>query len=1078
MTEPIDPDETRRSLLELAVAEYLEGVDSSHPFDVERWLERHLPIKSDLLAFLETEQAVKENFRGPVEPDGADGASELELTAAFDERFSGRQASRLTPDQSLTRIGSYRLGRFLGSGGMGRVYEGTDQLGNRVAIKVLSSNLIDSPEALLRFKQEGKIASTINHPRCVFVKAADESNGQPYIVMELVTGQTLKDLVIDGQPVSIRQAVQAILDVLDGLEEAHAHGLIHRDIKPGNCYLEANGRVKLGDFGLARSSSDESDLTRTGEFIGTPLFASPEQVKGYPIDHTSDVYSVCATLYFLLTGLPPFPGPSATSVIAKIVSESPEPLRKLNPSVSERLERIVLRGLSRDKKQRFQSVSELKQALKPCLSGQPTFATWGRRIAAYGIDLSLTGLASTLFFLLFSIDSKSVVPSLETYLIFLVPLGLYYLGFEGWGRALPGKRLLRLELNDRQTGDQLTRGKLLIRTLVFLLLGGVTTDLILHASLDPTDLNRWFGWQFLGYSISFLLILSPLLIRPNEGVLLHDWLVGSNVIERERLDYQQQLSGVSRDFSLPLFPNTRFPATVGDFRVQGVVSSTADSAILTARDDRLNRNVWIWMRGADQAEISSNRRLCARSTRLRWLANGKDQHWRWDAFLSFSGAPLKYWSIPESSISWKGCREILQQVAEEFNDGLGDETNVELRSLDQIWLDSRGRVVLVDFNLQEASIRFIQDSSQIKQMHRSVLRETARLLLTGKSRPFSDPPEPIAAGLPLHASRLLESVVNENQSSSEAPISGSFLAELKETERFSTEAKFENRLIGLSTSLFFGAMLIGMMAVLMPAANTAVMDRILDQILSFKTAEYLLKPENESKFLDLAARRAEFPDRNEIESWLHQQGNELPLLEQEYRKRFRSLDSFTRVVWQVGDSEEEFLGQVSKVRFNWDSEQLVANDWKKVGESLPVDWDLFTSLLRSPPDKPARSFLRRGFSKMVLLTNFPVLIWCVWIGITKGGLGMKLSGLLVVDAKGKPISRWHWLGRSLLAASPFFIIQALVVANDLFNPDWLAFSNFGRSLLLFMVLLYAILILAFPRQAPHDVLLGTYLVPR
>src|SRR5208337_2581168 len=147
-------------------------------------------------------------------------------------------------------------------------------------------------ETLLRFRQEGKLASSLAHPRCVFVLAADEEAGRPYIVMELMPGANLDDLVRDKGPLPPEQAIAKILDVIDGLGEAHRLGLVHRDVKPSNCFLEADGRVKIGDFGLSKSLVNDSQLTRTGAFLGTPLYASPEQIRKDRVDLQTDVYSV------------------------------------------------------------------------------------------------------------------------------------------------------------------------------------------------------------------------------------------------------------------------------------------------------------------------------------------------------------------------------------------------------------------------------------------------------------------------------------------------------------------------------------------------------------------------------------------------------------------------------------------------------------------------------------------------------------------------------------------------------------------------------------------------------------------
>jgi serine/threonine protein kinase len=182
-------------------------------------------------------------------------------------------------------VGNYRLLRRLGGGGMGAVYEAEDgSSGRRVALKLIQPEYAASAEALERFRQEGELASKLSHPRCVFVFAADEDRGRPYIVMELMTGATLDDVVQEKGPLPLEPALRKILDVIDGLQEAHQLGLVHRDVKPSNCFLEADGRVKVGDFGLAKSLVGDARLTKTGTFVGTPLFAAPEQIKMEGVD--------------------------------------------------------------------------------------------------------------------------------------------------------------------------------------------------------------------------------------------------------------------------------------------------------------------------------------------------------------------------------------------------------------------------------------------------------------------------------------------------------------------------------------------------------------------------------------------------------------------------------------------------------------------------------------------------------------------------------------------------------------------------------------------------------------------------
>ncbi len=447
---------------------------------------------------------------------------------------------------------------------------------------------------------EGRIASTINHPRCVFVKAADEDNGLPYIVMELMTGKTLKDLSQDSGPMPVNKAIQVIMDVLDGLEEAHSHGLIHRDIKPGNCYLESNGRVKLGDFGLARSVDDSSDLTRTGDFVGTPLFASPEQVKGLPIDVRTDIYSVCATLYFLLAGQAPFAGSTPTNVIAKIVSEDPVPLRKLNPHVPVLLERIVMRGLNRDRKLRFQTVTELKEALEPFVRGRHAIAAWGRRFAAYCIDSAINGLLGAIAVHFLSIEDPNGVIPWSVYLSLILPILFYHLIFEGLGYASLGKLALRLQIADRVTGEKPHRAKVVFRTLVVFLLMGFGSDLLIYTTQDPKNVIRWMIWQWTGYLISYSIILAPIVFTKRYRLLMHDWISGTMVVDRPRKSAQQQLAKAASEYNAPLLSAALYPSKIGEFSIAGTIIFNPDFVVLSASDEKLNRVVWIWLRSIDQ----------------------------------------------------------------------------------------------------------------------------------------------------------------------------------------------------------------------------------------------------------------------------------------------------------------------------------------------------------------------------------------------------------------------------------------------------------------------------------------------
>jgi len=287
-------------------------------------------------------------------------------------------------------VGNYRLLRQLGTGGMGTVFEAAQiSSGRHVALKLVSPEFASSRESVERFRQEGKLASKLSHPRCVFVLEADEDQGRPYIVMELMPGGTLNDLVHEKGPLPPEQAIRRILDVMDGLNEAHEIGLIHRDVKPSNCFLDAEGRVKIGDFGLSKSLLRDSHLTRTGTFLGTPLFAAPEQIKREGSAVQDDVYSVAATLYFLLTGQAPFQSGDVMATMARIVSDDPPSMRIIRPQLPKALDDVVLRGLARERKNRWRSLEQFRQALLRLLPAEVGVGGLGLRFGAFVIDVFL-----------------------------------------------------------------------------------------------------------------------------------------------------------------------------------------------------------------------------------------------------------------------------------------------------------------------------------------------------------------------------------------------------------------------------------------------------------------------------------------------------------------------------------------------------------------------------------------------------------------------------------------------------------------------------------------------------------------
>jgi eukaryotic-like serine/threonine-protein kinase len=258
--------------------------------------------------------------------------------------------------------GRYKIIRKLGSGGMANVYLAEDQeLGRRVAIKILNERHANDDQFVERFRREAKNAAGLSHPNIVAIYDRGEAEGTYYIAMEYLDGRSLKELIIARGPAPVHVAIDYARKILDALRFAHRNGIVHRDIKPHNVIVDAEGRVKVTDFGIARAGA--SQMTEVGSIIGTAQYLSPEQAKGAPVDQTSDLYSVGIVLYELLTGKVPFTGDSPVEIAMKHISAIPEPPSSLRPDVPEDLDLIVLRALGKTPEERYPSAEEMDKDL-------------------------------------------------------------------------------------------------------------------------------------------------------------------------------------------------------------------------------------------------------------------------------------------------------------------------------------------------------------------------------------------------------------------------------------------------------------------------------------------------------------------------------------------------------------------------------------------------------------------------------------------------------------------------------------------------------------------------------------------
>jgi serine/threonine protein kinase/Tfp pilus assembly protein PilF len=260
-------------------------------------------------------------------------------------------------------ISHYKILEKLGEGGMGVVYKAQDtKLKRTVALKFLSPQAVGTEEDKIRFIHEAQSAAALNHPNICTVYEIDENEDRSFIAMECIEGESLK-AKIKSSTLPLDEAVRIAVEIAEGLQEAHSKGVIHRDIKSGNIMLTATGRVKVMDFGLAKSSG-RTQLTQTGTTVGTVAYMSPEQGRGEPVDHLSDIWSLGIVLYEMITGELPFTADYDQATIYRIINEEPSSIRSRRSDVPKELERIIEKALKKDVSERYQGAEDLKKDLQ------------------------------------------------------------------------------------------------------------------------------------------------------------------------------------------------------------------------------------------------------------------------------------------------------------------------------------------------------------------------------------------------------------------------------------------------------------------------------------------------------------------------------------------------------------------------------------------------------------------------------------------------------------------------------------------------------------------------------------------
>jgi uncharacterized RDD family membrane protein YckC len=606
------------------------------------------------------------------------------------------------PAQPLTlqagqEFGPFTIVRPLGSGGMGQVYEAEERdTGRRVALKVLTGSIgVEQDRA--RFNREGRLAASISHPHTIYVYGTDEIQGVPVIAMELAPGGTLRDLVSAQGPLPPRQAVDIVLQVVAGLEAAADAGVLHRDIKPSNCFIDSDGTIKVGDFGLSISTlaTDERTLTMRGTVLGTPAFASPEQLRGDDLDVRSDIYSVGGTLYYLLTGKAPFDQSNLLRLVSQVAQETPVPPRAIRADLPRELDVLVLRCLAKRPSERFADYDELRAALEPFSSASPAPANPGVRFMAGIVDsLVLWAFAIPLaaWFgdpLIAGRRDGMVQTSLATWAVSI----LYYGLPEGaWGRSL-GKQFFGLRVIDdsrQRPGAPRALARASIWTIGpgFVLLAYSYAMAPLMAASQNTPAGGLLGLTFplLGLALVGLMFVTAR--HANSYAGLHDLLTGMRVVTTKPREDRARTPPTLIDR-----PGAGDTPRIGPYVVLEAEPLRGDDVVV-GYDDRLQRPVWLRRVGAGDPQVPAERRALSRSTRPRWLAGRRTGREAWDAFEAFDGAALV--NMPGQPHAWCAVRQWLLDLSLEIRAGLADGSLPPL-TLNRVWITAAGRARLIDW---------------------------------------------------------------------------------------------------------------------------------------------------------------------------------------------------------------------------------------------------------------------------------------------------------------------------------------------------------------------------------------------
>lgn len=985
-------------------------------------------------------------------------------------------------------FGDYRILRLLGHGGMGEVYEAEHLVtARRVALKVMRHALA-SEQDRKRFLREGRLAASVNHPNVVYVHGSEEIDGSPAIAMELVHGGTLKDRLKQG-PLAITAAAEAALQIIDGLEAAHAAGVLHRDIKPANCFVASDGIVKVGDFGLSVSTlaRGESLITATGAVMGTPAYASPEQLRGEELDVRSDIYSVGATLYHLLTGKTPFNATDFIKLITEVLDKQPAAPKALRDEIPTELSKVILRCLAKDRKARFQSYAELRDALLPFRAEEVVPAHPAMRFLATALDDIIAYAPIWACLIYTSVDPLDRLTRERTWEALLVWLGFYtfYLAYytisEGlWGAAI-GKSIcgLRVVGKDRQSPGVL---RALLRVLVYsspwvlpsLLL---IAWMLLSGSTVP-ERNDWIAGSeevlitdWVWFPLTFLLFVT--MRRRNGFAALQDLVSGTRVIVRPKSQKRPMLSALAQPPRVPASAASSF----GPYAARDVLWTNGAEQLVLGFDSALQRKVWLHLRPLDAAPLSESRRDLSRAARLRWINRGRTDTQAWDAYEAPDGQP--FLNVVQRPQPWNAVRFWLLDLATEFSAAVENPQDVPPLGLSHLWITSAGNCIILEFaapglasgfpsqtstGLQKPDSSYTSLNSPDSLNTRTSLDPSsiqnflstfARVALEGSAGRSPAGSESIAALVPLHARSFLGSLLRGGFEEARF-----IVGNLKSLIAKPAEVSRSRRLVSIVSLPVMALLLFGSMAALLSIdrirwdrawssmAGSLPSMRSAAEIYEHRVAETAKGnwvPENvEVIGVYIVAHYSEWITNSTF--WSSPVGK---LLSNNHRQALQdALAKFPEpTTAQIARAEQQI------------PRRLVEHDKEQKQMIIEVSLGLLICFA-----------IAVGFLEIIGAAAF------------KSSPLLRLFGMSVVRRDGLPVGRWHLVGRALLTWGVVIGCSFLFSGLGMYLPE--ATGPIDRwSALAVMFLALAILVVANvfavlrPNAGLHDLLVRTRLVP-